>query len=219
MANSTEFKKTSWQGKNKCADFVLDLKNMENENEKDATVKAWMMDNGSPTSGDLDHQGLHFLHCEFLCSTLNLLHICLCQMPLASRPSVGILSSYSFAFKMITCWANGAHRHNLLFCPLLNETVWQFCLISGKFGAARMCTYVTRILSLHSWWIRALFTHKHLDFKSSDVKASHMSVILRNHSELLLATMLFRLAGNQKHRQHFHWISYQTGNNPSKSSK
>lgn len=61
------------------------------------------MDNGSPTSGDLDHQGLHFLHCEFLCSTLNLLHICLCQMPLASRPSVGILSSYSFAFKMITC--------------------------------------------------------------------------------------------------------------------
>lgn len=198
---------------------------MENENEKDATVKAWMMDNGSPTSGDLDHQGLHFLHCEFLCSSLNLLHISLCQMPLAIRPSVGILSSYSFAFKMITCWANGAHRHDLLFCPLLNETVWQFCLISGKFGANDLleCAHMSHVSChySHDEFVHFLliFTHKHLDFKSSDVNASHMSVILRNHSESLLATMLFRLAGNQKHRQHFHWISYQTGNNPSKSSK
>lgn len=137
---------------------LCDLKNMENENEKDATVKAWMMDNGSPTSGDLHHQGLHFLHCEFLCSSLNVLYICLCQMPLAIRPSVGILSSYSFAFKMITCWANGAHRHDLLFCPLLDETVWQFCLISGKFGANDLleCAHMSHV-SCH--YIHDEFVH------------------------------------------------------------
>lgn len=193
---------------------------MENENEKDATVKAWMMDNGSPTSGDLDHQGLHFLHCEFLCSSLNLLHICLCQMPLAIRPSVGILSSYSFAFKMITCWANGAHRHDLLFCQWDSSAWFQGNLELMTCSNVHIChTYPVITFMMNSCTFLLIFTHKHLDFKSSGVNASHVSAILRNHSESLLATMLFRLAGNQKHRQHFHWISYQTGNNPSKSSK